>query len=59
MNGRVDRKFSLLMEVYQVNDVFAVITGVVEHAYLIGAFTAVICIPGTMIIKALHAKSPI
>lgn len=42
-----------------MNDVFAVITGVVEHAYLIGAFTALICIPGTMIIRALHAKSPI
>lgn len=42
-----------------MNDVFTVITGVIEHAYLIGAFTAVICIPGTIIIRALHAKSPI
>lgn len=42
-----------------MNDVFAVITGVVMHAYEIGIFTAVICIPGAMIIRALHAKSPI
>lgn len=42
-----------------MNDVFTVITGVIMHAYVIGTFTAVICIPGAMIIKGLHAKSPI
>jgi len=42
-----------------MNDVFSVITGILMHAYEIGIFAAVICIPGTMIIRALHAKSPI
>lgn len=42
-----------------MNDVYTVITGVIMHAYQIGIFTAVICIPGTMIIRALHAKTPI
>ena len=42
-----------------MNDVFSTITGVIMHAYKIGAFTALICIPGTMILRALRSKSPI
>lgn len=42
-----------------MNDVFSVLTGVIMHAYKIATFVAVITIPGTMILKALRAKSPI
>lgn len=42
-----------------MNDVYTVLTGVIMHAYEIAIFVAVITIPGTMIMRALHSRSPI
>lgn len=42
-----------------MNDMFSVITGMAINAYVIACFTRLISIPGRMIIRALHGKSPI
>ena len=42
-----------------MNDVFSTLTGLMMHAYEIATFMVLISIPGRMILRALHARSPI
>lgn len=42
-----------------MNDVYTVLTGLMMHAYEIAAFAFLITIPGRMLIRALHGRSPI
>lgn len=42
-----------------MNDLFSCITGIAMHAYYVAAFITLICIPGRMMIRALHKKAPI
>lgn len=42
-----------------MNDMFSVITGMATNAYVIAGFICLISIPGRMVIRALHGKSPI
>lgn len=42
-----------------MNDVYSVLTGLAMHAYEVAAFLLVITIPGRMLIRALHSRSPI
>ena len=42
-----------------MNDIYSCLTGMATHAYVIAGFLALITIPGRMIMRALHGKSPI